>query len=93
MPSLLLDGKRLNCLCFVFNMLNADSEKQKTSWISFQLVSIGMTGFEPATPRTPCVCSTKLSYIPKWMVRHFRLYKKSRTKSMANFALVGKGCS
>jgi hypothetical protein len=25
---------------------------------------VGMTGFEPATLRTPCVCSTKLSYMP-----------------------------
>ncbi len=24
-----------------------------------------MTGFEPATPRTPCVCATRLRYIPK----------------------------
>ena len=23
-----------------------------------------MTGFEPATPRTPCVCATELRYIP-----------------------------
>ena len=23
-----------------------------------------MTGFEPATPRTPCVCATRLRYIP-----------------------------
>lgn len=48
--------------------------------------SIGMTGFEPATPRTPCVCSTKLSYIPKWFVRHTSLYKKNGIRSMANFS-------
>ena len=24
-----------------------------------------MTGFEPATPRTPCVCATRLRHIPK----------------------------
>ena len=23
-----------------------------------------MTGFEPATPRTPCVCATRLRHIP-----------------------------
>ena len=26
---------------------------------------VGMTGFEPATPRTPCVCATRLRYIPR----------------------------
>jgi hypothetical protein len=25
-----------------------------------------MTGFEPATPRTPCVCATELRHIPKY---------------------------
>ena len=25
---------------------------------------VGMTGFEPATPRTPCVCATRLRHIP-----------------------------
>ena len=28
---------------------------------------VGMTGFEPATPRTPCVCATRLRHIPNWM--------------------------
>ena len=32
---------------------------------------VGMTGFEPATPRTPCVCATRLRHIPK------RLFLKS----------------
>ena len=27
-------------------------------------VKVGMTGFEPATPRTPCVCATELRHIP-----------------------------
>ena len=26
---------------------------------------VGMTGFEPTTPRTPCVCATRLRHIPK----------------------------
>ena len=25
---------------------------------------VGMTGFEPATPRTPCVCATRLRHFP-----------------------------
>ncbi len=38
--------------------------------ISYFLVSIdtlivGMTGFEPATPRPPAECATGLRYIPK----------------------------
>ena len=27
-----------------------------------------MTGFEPATPRTPCVCATRLRHIPKIII-------------------------
>ena len=32
-----------------------------------------MTGFEPATPRTPCVCATRLRHIPlvektRWLI-------------------------
>ena len=30
---------------------------------------VGMTGFEPATSRSQSECSTKLSYIPKWVKR------------------------
>ena len=26
---------------------------------------VGMTGFEPATPRTPCVYATRLRHIPE----------------------------
>ena len=32
--------------------------------IIFIREKVGMTGFEPATPRTPCVCATRLRHIP-----------------------------
>lgn len=32
--------------------------------INFNTLFVGMTGFEPATPRPPGVCATGLRYIP-----------------------------
>ena len=33
--------------------------------VSFETHFVGMTGFEPATTRTPCVYATRLRHIPK----------------------------
>ena len=32
--------------------------------VSFETLKVGMTGFEPATTRTPCVYATRLRHIP-----------------------------
>src|SRR5689334_8294540 len=56
---------------------------------------VGTTGFEPATPCTPCKCATGLRYVPKQKiekVRHRSLYCCSVSpyvgcKSMKNQAL------
>jgi hypothetical protein len=34
---------------------------------------VGMTGFEPATPRPPGVCATGLRYIPKMDCKNINL--------------------
>ena len=39
--------------------------KQKSDLLSqTTFILVGMTGFEPATPRTPCVYATRLRHIP-----------------------------
>jgi hypothetical protein len=35
------------------------------------LLFVGVTGFEPATPCTPCKCATGLRYTPKILVPQF----------------------
>lgn len=40
-------------------------KKRSDFWSNLLILSVGMTGFEPATTRPPDVDSTGLSYIPK----------------------------
>ena len=47
---------------FVFISLK-ETKKPNSDKVRHHVV--GMTGFEPATPRTPCVCATRLRHIPK----------------------------
>lgn len=39
-------------------------KKRSDFWSNLLILSVGMTGFEPATTRPPDVYSTGLSYIP-----------------------------
>jgi len=51
---------------------------------------VGKTGFEPATPRPPAVCSTRLSYIPvkkKSKADRFRAVKRGMQAFAGSFAL------
>ena len=51
----------INIKCFVFICLK---EAKKPNSYKVRHHVVGMTGFEPATPRTPCVCATRLRHIP-----------------------------
>ena len=49
-----------------------------------------MTGFEPATPRTPCVCATRLRHIPKFGLQiypFYFLYKQNLVSFEKEFAM------
>ena len=60
-------------VCF-FGMINVNRKTNDVNLLHFKLYwntqlaikakKVGMTGFEPATPRTPCVCATRLRHIP-----------------------------
>lgn len=51
-------------------------------------VMVGMTGFEPATPGTPCQCTTKLCYIPMSYILLYRLWEsKEKTVVCRTFLL------
>ena len=38
--------------------------RKQAFYNNYNFYLVGMTGFEPATPRTPCVCATRLRHIP-----------------------------
>jgi hypothetical protein len=44
------------------------SGKTKPAAFAAGLLSVGTTGFEPATPCTPCKCATGLRYVPNVLI-------------------------
>ena len=47
------------------------------------VVKVGMTGFEPATPRTPCVCATRLRHIPYYVGKNLSGWQDSNLRPPA----------
>jgi hypothetical protein len=64
------DPTRLRRVCFVFSFAPENKfpfalEKTKPAATAAGSLFVGTTGFEPATPCTPCKCATGLRYVPK----------------------------
>jgi hypothetical protein len=54
--------------CFLVRLceqVRTASEKAKPAAVAAGFLFVGTTGFEPATPCTPCKCATGLRYVPK----------------------------
>jgi hypothetical protein len=63
-------SSRLRRNGFVFpsaleNKFSPLPKKTKPAAFAAGFLSVGTTGFEPATPCTPCKCATGLRYVPK----------------------------
>jgi hypothetical protein len=75
-------------------MANKKSRKNRIFKGFFQLLLVvGMTGFEPATPRPPAECSTGLSHIPNSSrTKIYRcLFQNSTLRSYLNFTNIRYG--
>ena len=44
--------------------LEIERKEMRQTYCNFLVFMVGETGFEPATPCTPCRCATKLRYSP-----------------------------
>ncbi len=69
--------RRRNEFVSYIQLINSELGKNKNGTkIDFSTLSrqVGTTGFEPATPCTPCKCATGLRYVPNYSGTNFISY-------------------
>ena len=79
-------------VCF-FGLINVNRKINDVNLLHFKLYwntqlaikakKVGMTGFEPATPRTPCVCATRLRHIPYFVGKNLSGWQDSNLRPPA----------
>ena len=68
--------------------MKSKADKAFVKNLTFLPNMVGVTGFEPATPCTPCKYSTRLSYTPTQTHLYNRTARNARRKK--NFLQIGK---